>query len=212
MAEWHRYKDVSTLELITLMNDKCVKEVSELAFYAFHFRFTTEVMNRCEVVCNRWGYRDDVAILIHKQTFKKFLSGNKFNIEKARNGSDIDKAVLLYLLAISKNELADYHTQITKEPSPYHGEETILSIELLEKLRLRTDLPDEWVIILDVLNEFSDKHAIIFLTYKTYEVAGYKLPRKLLAEMRDKLDIAQATIRSYKNEVHKEISKRLKYE
>lgn len=46
----------------------------------------------------------------------------------------------------------------------------------------------------------SPKHKIVYLTYKTHEKDGYKLPRELLKSLRDDLDLTQNSIRIYKNE------------
>ena len=63
------------------------------------------------------------------------------------------------------------------------------------------------------LNRLTPKHKIIFLTYKQYESEikdGYKLPRKLLKELRTELDLTQNSIRVYKKEVFDIVEKYLK--
>lgn len=52
------------------------------------------------------------------------------------------------------------------------------------------------------LSLLDDKHRIIYLTYKAYELSGKKLPRRLLSKLRKRLGISQTTIRVYKREAY----------
>jgi hypothetical protein len=57
------------------------------------------------------------------------------------------------------------------------------------------------------LRKLSDKHLIIYLTYLAYEKDGFKLPRKLLAQLRDDTGLSQSSIRVYKKEATEAVSK-----
>jgi len=64
-----------------------------------------------------------------------------------------------------------------------------------------------------MLDRLSPKHRIIYLTYKHYEHItndGYKLPRKLLKELRTELDLTQNSVRVYKNEAFNDVETYLK--
>ena len=72
---------------------------------------------------------------------------------------------------------------------------------------------DRFEHIKKLLDRLSPKHRIIYLTYKQYEQEskeGFKLPRKLLKNLRTELDLTQTTVRIYKNEGFNEVETYLK--
>ena len=64
-------------------------------------------------------------------------------------------------------------------------------------------------VIRKAIGTLSEKHKVIFLTYKAYEHDGNKLPRELLAKIRKELDISQTTVRTYKFETYKKVNEYL---
>ena len=57
----------------------------------------------------------------------------------------------------------------------------------------------------------SEKHKIVYLTYKAYENTGKKnLPRSVGKKLRDKLNLVQNSIQVYKKEANDHINNYLK--
>ena len=61
------------------------------------------------------------------------------------------------------------------------------------------------------LSVLDEKHRIIYLTYKAYELRGKKLPRRLLNKLRERFGISQTTIRVYKREAYMALNDKPKY-
>lgn len=208
MIEWRDYEKTVTIELIELIKmkgDPKHLETAKAAFHAFYFRFLKSVAKKAEIVSKNNGHDREFAVEITEKTFEKFWKYPAFKLEKM-NASTPEKGVELYLSRIAQNCFYDL---INKKNginvSPYNGHEEIV---------YEVPTPNEFVnisnerfqILNKVLSTFSWKHRIIYLTYLQHEVNGHKLPRKLLIELRKKLDVTQDTIRFYRHEVLTKIS------
>lgn len=209
MQNWRKFEIHTTIELITQIqkrNDPCETSLSESAFYAFVFRFEKELTKKVEVVCANWGFNIEETVEVVQATFKKFWIYPRFNQEKKKE-RNIDKAVLMYLYGIARNELSNYYNKKNGiMRSFYDGSEQIVyDLPSIDE----DDYCDNEYKLLSVrfeaiksaLETLSVKHKIIYLTYSSHEHSGKKLPRLLLNRMRDELGINQATIRSYKKVV-----------
>lgn len=214
MAEWKDLEKLTTLELIDLIKmrkQQSNQEKAEAAFYVFTFRFSEEVSKKCEIICKNWGENADFALEVVEQTFKRFWKYPKFEYAKAKT-KDPDKAVLFYLFSISKNVLADlWNSKNGAKINPYDGSEEII----WDYPKIDADCGDiddmnsHFLIVKRALSTLSEKHKVIFLTYSKHGEDGFKLPRKLLEELREKLGINQQTIRSYHNEAKNKIKEYL---
>lgn len=203
MIDWRIYEKTSTIELIEhiKMKDKPGHlENANAAYYAFCFRFEEEIKKKAEIICKNNGFEKEFAIEVIQRTFKRFWKYPKFDPEKCKT-STIEKGVVLYLNRIAQNSFTDLvleHKGINI--SPYDGSEDIVTeIPIPSNIAIVNN--ENYQIIKAVLDTFSEKHKIVYLTYLKHEINGHKLPRKLLTELREKLGISQETIRSYKNEV-----------
>lgn len=216
MQSWLQFKDKPTIELIKQIQkrtDPQENSFSEFAFQAFVFRFEEDVTKKTEVISGNWGFNIEETIEIVQNVFKKFWKYPKFNIEKKKE-QNLDKAVILYLYGIARNELANYFNKKNGLMlSPYDGSE-----QLVYDLPEIPDLDDQVDYNIDVqlskirlkaikaaLETLSEKHKIIYLTYSSHEYSGKKLPRELLCKLREELGVNQATIRSYKKDVSDKI-------
>jgi len=203
MINWKDYEHVPTIELIELIkmkNDSSQLDTAQNAFRAFYFRFFDLVAKKAFIISKRNGYDKDFALEITEKTFEKYWKYPAFKIEKMK-ASNPDKGVELYLYRISQHCFYDLMNERNGiNVSPYDGtEEIVYDFEIPDEyLELNNE---RYKIINKALSTFSNKHRIIYLTYLQYEQAGYKLPRKLLAELREKLNITQDTIRYYRYEV-----------
>jgi DNA-directed RNA polymerase specialized sigma24 family protein len=218
MPDWKIYEDKSTLELIKLIQKREIpsfEETAQAAFRTFVFRFTQQLSQKNEIICKNWGYSVNVAIEVTHRTFKKFWKYPKFNVAKT-NTADVDIAVILYLLGIARNVLSDYVNQLNGiDSSPYNGRETIVwdfpvDQSFDDPLELN-DRKTHAKVVREALATLSEKHKVIFLTYKKYENGTNKLPRKLLAEIRKQLGISQPTVRVYKFEAYNKVNQHLEF-
>jgi hypothetical protein len=216
MADWRELNNLSTLELICLMKIKENKsdlEMAKSAFHVFTFRFMLELTKKCEIICKNWGKDAEFASEVSNETFQRFWKYPNFDPIKSST-KNIDKGVLFYLFRIASNILIDkWHKKFGIKITPYDGSEEIVMDfpkNSIQELGDNEDLSSHQAIVKNILSGYSEKHKIIFLTYSKYEEKGFKLPRGLLLSLRERLNLSQQTIRSYKNEVNNKIAEHLR--
>jgi len=197
----------SSLELIReikLNKDPTKRKNSETAFNTFCYRFEEPLKRIIERTCRSYGLSSEDAIEILELTFKRFWVYPKFDANKVRS-SDPEKGIVLYLARIAQRGLIDViKLKNGSKYSPYDGDEHIVyDFPKISNPKLVND--ENYLIINEVLNHLSWKHKVIYLTYSSYEHKGFKLPRKLLADLRATLQLSQNTIRSYRFEVAEKI-------
>ncbi len=217
MADWLQFENESTEDLIQYIKWKEqpeYKEASELAFVTFTFRFRTDVIKKCEIICNRRKYDLDVAKELANRVFKKFWDNPNYKDDERRNAKSFDEGVKFYLFGIANYELVNlYRQQI--DPSPYTGDEKIIwdfpeiDVDSMS-IEKKKELIERREIIEIALGRLSPKHRAIYLTYLIHGRARKNLPSHLLKQLRDDLEIAQGTIRYYKFEADKTINDYLK--
>ena len=209
----------STENLIAYMqwkNEAGYKDTAKNAFRQFFFRFQKELIKKTRVVVRSWGYDNEVADLIAEKAFDRFWQYPNFDIAKSST-NDWDTGVLLYLFRIAFNLLVDYKKSLNGTGNPFTGEEEILrNLPDIEKINLSVEtkakLQKEYEVVKRVLESLGQKHKIIYLTYRGYEYytkQGYKLPRKLLENLREELNLTQSSIQVYKKEAFDKISEYL---
>lgn len=199
MSDWNELKDEPTIRLTELFqSDDSTESQKENAFYALCHRFKRAVLERSEIVCNRFGHDITVAEQITTATFSAYAKKGGFEIEKATQ-QEPDDAFKRYLFKIAKNELTNYYReQQRKKDYPYDGTEHIITeLPILEGMELSL----EQSIIVKAIESLTPSQRTIYLTYSQYEKLGFNLPKKLLEELRAHLGgISQTTIRTYKKE------------
>lgn len=204
------------IQLIAWRNEPGFQDSGNDAFRAFCFRFDRDLRTKCRIICRNRGLDSATADEIAHKTFERFLKYPKYKQEKCKSGIT-DQCVKLYLYRIATNVLSTYMDAI-KRPNPFTGDEEIVTefpdVEAM-------DIPNERKAILrkqfesvkGVLDSLGPKHRIIYLTYKQYDdaiQAGFNLPRHLLKQMQDDLQLTQASIRVYKKEAFDEVDNYLK--
>jgi DNA-directed RNA polymerase specialized sigma24 family protein len=215
---WRDLQHENTDDLIDYI--KCkeqadYRELAEAAFAAFTFRFNKEIVDKCRKIGKKWGYDNDTADLIAERTFERVWN-YPFGFAKSKCGDlIIDNCVRFYLFKIARNCFFDYNKEISGEETPYDGTESVIvefpSIDNLEITEVDTeDLQKIHDILERAFAKLSPKHKIIYLTYKMYEKEGYKLPRKLLKQLREELELSQDSIRVYKKEAFETVDQFLK--
>lgn len=211
--------DESTENLIAYMqwkNEAGYEDTAKNAFHEFFFRFQEELIKKTRVVARNWGYDNEVADLIAEKAIDRFWQYPNFKITKSTT-KNWDTGVLLYLFTIAFHLLVDYKKSLNGIGNPFTGEEEIIrDLPDIEKMPLsietKAKLQNEYEVVKRVLASLGPKHKIIYLTYKGYEYytkQGYKLPRKLLENLRDELNLTQSSIQVYKKEAFDKISEYL---
>lgn len=216
---WEDVKDESTENLIDYIQYKenaDYRELAEAAFIAFTFRFRKEIIDRCRKVGEKWGYDADTADGIAEKTFERFWK-YPLGFKKEKCGSLVfDNCVRLYLFRIVRNCFYDHNKELSEtDNSPYDGTETVIvefpGIDHLDIPRDKVEgLKKVQALMQAALDTLSPKHKVIYLTYKAYEKEGFKLPRNLLKQLRDELDLTQNSIRVYKKEAFETVEKHVK--
>ncbi|MEX1269598.1 MAG: hypothetical protein WEA56_11380 [Balneolaceae bacterium] len=205
--EWKELENESTSDLIEFM--KMEDEYRKAAFFAFCFRFREELISKCEIVCYRRGFTADKAVELANRTFERFLRYPKYDHDKSPC-DEIDKGVIIYLFGIAQRVIID---MMFGAESPYDGTEEILygftSLDNSLSGRKRKEIIAVRETIEKALSKLSEKHRIIFYTYFGHEEDGYKLPRPLLAALREKLDLSQDTVRFYKKQAFDKVKEYL---
>jgi len=208
----------SLLEYIQWKDERDYAEIAKEAFKIFTYRFQIDLSKKLIPICRNWGYDEQIATEIGYGTFERIWKYPKFDISKAKE-KDYDKAVIIYLYKIAGRLLADFKRSQENEPYPFSGDEEIIrnfpDIENIDIGKERKAiLKERFEHIQKALNRLTPKHKIIYLTYKQYELdtknGEFKLPRKLLKNLREELDLTQNSIRVYKKEAFDEVDNYLK--
>lgn len=170
---------------------------SEEAFYRLVDLCKPDLLKFCEIRCKKFGHGPNVAEIIVERTFVSYARSASFKFENSKGKTEYD-SFLIYLCKIAKNNLTDYYYEEKKKAdgTHYDGSECIVKDfpDLPNSASLEAKAKHK------VLASLSHAHRVIYMTYKSYEHQGVNLPRKLLKELREYLDISQSTIRAYKKE------------
>lgn len=202
-----QFEVMSSPELLEYISFKAeFPREAELAFVEFCRRFERDLLEKAEVYCSRFGYNEVIALDVAHCTFARIWKYPTFDTKKAKS-KDSDKAILLWLYPTMYTQILKYeHSDTCSEP-----EEEDLGIVtdvdgLIEKMYDGDD-PDDIRSLrskLKVLESafvgLTEKHKIVYLTYKAYEREGKNIPRSVSKKLQSTLNIAASTIRIYKKE------------
>ncbi len=178
---------------------------AEKAFTIFCDRFQQDVIKTAEIYSNKYGHNEVVALDIANCVFAKVWKYHSFDKSKSKI-KDVDKAIKIWLYAIVFNELMKYGVKDTcSEPeeedlSLVENMDNLISLTVGEDSEKRNDLKIRLEIIERAMLGLSEKHKIIYLTYKAYENNGKNIPRTVGKKLREKLNLVQSSIQVYKKE------------
>lgn len=189
---------------------------AELAFAEFCFRYERDILQKSEIYCSKWGYSEVEALQISQCTFARVWKYPTFSIEKAKS-KNVDKAILLWMYPILYTQLL---LTIRKNTciEPTEEEDLSLVTNIEELIATMIDIEDHEHIQdlsyqLEILNSamagLSEKHKIVYLTYKAYRQKGKNMPRSVSKKLRDQLELTQNTIGVYKMQADQHINKYL---
>ena len=193
---------IQLLKTIANKADDIKAAQDALAIFAGYFE--TKIMLHVEVIANKYGFDGNVAFEAIQCAFAKVWYYPTFNMKKSHN-DDPEKAIVRWLIRIAVSQMFQFSkkgecTQITDEEDL----SVIESSEEFVSLKLPNRSPQEKIELVRALNKklsvLDEKHRIIYLTYKAYQIQGKKLPRSVLEKLRKRLCITQTTVRVYKRE------------
>lgn len=198
MERHPEFTNIEALRLIIIIQEK--NEDAAPAFIEFCRRFDQPLIKLVERSARGFGLSKEEAVQILNSTFERFWKYPNFDLNKM-NASSVEKGVVLYLVTIARRLILDQlKLQKGEFLTPYDGSEQII-YDFPKEMNPSQLESEKFRIISKVLSGFSRKHKVIYLTYEAYAEEGFNLPRKLLQELREELDISQNTIRSYRNEI-----------
>jgi len=125
---WEALKNEPTedlTEIIKFKEDPDYLADAKNAFTVLTFRFRKDVIDKCTIVCRKWGYIDEeVAIELTQRTFERYWK-YPFSFDKKKcNLADVDQCFKFYLYSIAENELKRLHSE---KVSPYDGSEKLIT-------------------------------------------------------------------------------------
>lgn len=216
---WEDLQKEPTIDLIGYIKCRDQPEyrvLADAAFVAFTFRFQTTVVDKCRKIGKKFKHDNETCDSIAEETFERFYK-YPFRFHPGKCGDlDIDTCVTLYLFRIAQRAFFDHYNKTKAgETYPYDGSESVI-VDFLELDNMDLDDEDleryatQQAKIEQILNTLSEKHKVIYLTYKVFEHKGFKLPRELLKKLREELELSQSSIRVYKKEVFDEVNRQTK--
>lgn len=212
---WKDFEEEPTenlIEYIQWQKEADYLETSQSAFHAFCFRFNAEFRKICIITAKKWGFDADFGDELADLAFNKFWK-HPFTFNPKECKYELDKCVILYLSRIAQNLLIDRKKEASSD-NPYNGNEQVIydlpDISKISNIEKRKELRRVNEIIEKALERLTPKHKIVYLTYRAYENDGYKLPRQLLKDLREELDLVQNSVRVYKNEAFETVNQYLK--
>ena len=204
--------DTSSIDLLEYISWKSEYPQEAMdAFTIFCNRFQKDILEKAEIHCMKNGYSIDIAEMIANCTFERVWKYPSFTMDKAKS-KDINKAILLWMYPIMRTQAILYFKENScSEPSK---EEDLSIIENMDGLieyavpdqpEKKKDLKMTLEVVDQALSQLSDKHRIIYLTYKAYEQKKKNIPRSVSKQLQARLELTQNSIRVYKMEAIKHV-------
>lgn len=198
------FEKMSSIELLEYISFKEeFPSEAQLAFAHFCYRFEKDLKHKSEIYCNKFGYSEVIALEITNCTFSRVWKYPTFKKEKAKS-KDLNKAILLWMYPILYTQIIKYGKQNScAEPTEeedlsliYDLEELVqrMNIENVESKRI---LLAKLKTIERALEQLSEKHRIIYFTYRAYQREGKKVPRTITRQLRERLSLTQKSVNTY---------------
>lgn len=190
--------------LRSIANKSNNKEEAEKAFTLFVSNFEQKIKLLVEINARNLGYDENVAFEAIQCAFNKVWLYPSFDMNKSRC-KDGEKAIIIWLVQIANSQMHQFRrkgvcAQISEEEDLSIIEEASQFIDY-HMSDLDPEKKLEYVMAFNKkLSVLDEKHRIIYLTYKAYQISGKKLPRTVLEKLRKRLNITQTTVRVYKRE------------
>lgn len=200
---------VELIELISMKNE--YPREAELAFAEFRYRYESDILKKAEIYCAKWGYSEVEALQIAHCTFDRVWKYPTFKVQEG--SKNIDKSVILWMsrivytqliLTIKKNTCIEPTEE--EDISTINIDSIAETISELEDNERQDLLVHELIILQQAMEGLSEKHKIVYLTYKAYRPTGKKIPRSVSKKLREQLELTQSSIGVYRMEAEKHIN------
>tara|TARA_R110000796_G_scaffold63858_1_gene147654 strand:+ start:3771 stop:4454 length:684 start_codon:yes stop_codon:yes gene_type:complete len=208
--DFEKMPSVELLEYISFKEE--FPAVAQLAFAQFCFRFEKDVKRKSEIYCNKYGYNEVVALEIANCTFSRVWKYPTFKKEKAK-AKDFDKAILLWMNPILYTQIIKYGEQNTcAEPTEEEDLSLVNDAEgLVERLNIdsveaKREIVAKMKTIDSALTQLTEKHRIIYFTYRAYQKEGKKVPRTITRLLREKLSLTQKSVNTYYGDANRHVT------
>lgn len=208
--DFEKMPSVELLEYISYKDEFPTE--AQNAFVQFCYRFEKVLKRKSEIYCNKYGYNEVVALEITNCAFSRVWKYPTFKEEKSKF-KDLDKGIFKWMCRILYTQLIKYGEQNTCA-EPTEEEDLSLIINATELLE-RFDAPDAEVkreiraklrTIEKALTQLSEKHRIIYFTYRAYQKEGKKVPRSITKSLREKLALTQKSVNTYYGDAHRHVT------
>lgn len=210
------FEDLSSDELIEYISFKEeFPEEAEKAFVIFCYRFQNDTIKTAEIYSNKYGYSEVEALDVANCAFARVWKYPTFDKNKSK-AKDVDKGIKIWLHKIVFNELMKFGVKETCAEADENDLDIIENIDELvtftvgDEIEKKRDLKLRLEILERAMLGLSEKQKIIYLTYKAYENNGKNIPRIVSQKLKERLNIAQSSIRVYKKEAIDHINNYLK--
>ena len=209
-------KTIDGVALLKLMGDKSDMKQAKDSLALFTAYFEEKIRAYAEVQASHLGLAETNAFQAMRCAFVKVWKyPYSFDMEKSRS-KDEETAIIIWLKRIVASQLFEY---AKNEYCADQTEEEDLSVIENAQSFVEYHMPgmssDKKIGLVQAfdkrLSVLDEKHKIVYLTYKAYEQAGKKLPRRLLEKLRKRLGLTQATVRVYKMEAYKALGDKPNY-
>ena len=209
-------KSIDGIALLKSIGDKNDIEKAKNSLAMFAAYFEEKIRAYAEVQASHLGLNETAALQAMQCAFAKVWKyPYSFDMSKS-HCNDEDTAIIVWLKSIVASQLFEY------AKNGYcvdQTEEEDLSVIENAQSFVEHHMPDispddkmKLVLAFDAkLSALDEKHRIVYLTYKAYELRGKKLPRRLLGKLRNRLSISQTTIRVYKREAYLALNDKPEY-
>ncbi|WP_412464688.1 RNA polymerase sigma factor [Flavobacterium mekongense] len=178
-------------------------EEAQDSFREFVARFESYVLQKAEVYCLNFGFNETIAEDIANCTFARVWKYPKFKLSKAK-GLTVETSIKSYLNRIIYTQIVNYkRDNYCAEPT---DDEDLTIVENYDDFIDRFEVEDKnqikqkYDFINSALENLTEKHRIIFFTYKVYERDGKNLPANIRNQLKETLNLTQGSIRRYKSD------------
>lgn len=188
-------------------------EMAQKCFHIFISSFEADLLKFADIHASKMKFSSETAFAAVECAFAKVWKYPTFDMRKS-HCKDVHKAILIWLKQIVASQMYEY---LGKGRCTHLSEEEDLSViedasSFIDVLIGDTSPQKkiEYITTTErIISCLDEKHRIIYLTYKAYENIGKRLPQTLLAKLRNRLQLTQATIRVYKKEAQEAIQIKL---
>ena len=209
-------KTIDGIALLKLIGDKNDRERAKDSLALFTAYFEEKIRAYAEVQASHLGLTETEAFQAIQCAFVKVWKyPYSFDMEKSRS-KDEETAIIIWLKRIVASQLFEYakngYCADQTEEEDLSVIENAQSFVEYHMPGMSSDKKIGLVQAFDKrLSVLDEKHKIVYLTYKAYEQAGKKLPRRLLEKLRKRLGLTQATVRVYKMEAYRALGDKPNY-